>query len=93
MNWFSLSWDFFFQKILFHVIKKPYVVSYSKRHLELRNINDFQSVFEFVEFFFVDVLIVNFLLPFYIVFLFEEISFVIVYCEKYLFYLECDLVL
>ena len=53
--------------------KKPYVVSYSKKHLELRNKNDFQFVFELVEFFLAIVLIVNFLLSFYIVFLFEEI--------------------
>ena len=52
---------------------KPYVVSYSKRHLELRNINYFQFVFDLVEFVLVDVLIVHFLMPFYIVFLFEEI--------------------
>ena len=53
--------------------KKPYVVYYFKKHLELRSINDFQYVFKLVEFFIVIVWIVNFFLSFYIVFLFEEI--------------------
>ena len=52
------------------MVKKPYVVSYSKKHLKLRNINDFQSVFELVEFLLVIVFIVNFFLSFYIVFIF-----------------------
>ena len=55
------------------MVEKPYVVFYSKKHLELRNISNFQYVFELVEFCLVIVLIVNFLLSFYIVFIFEEI--------------------
>ena len=54
------------------MVEKPYVVSYFKKHLELGNISNFQFVFELVELCLVIVLIVNFLLSFYIVFLFEE---------------------
>ena len=55
------------------MVKILYVVSYSKKHLEWRNINDFQFVFGSAESFLVGVLISSFLLSFYIVFLFREI--------------------
>ena len=55
------------------MVKKPYNVSYSKKHLEWRNINDFQFVYVFAESFLVVVLISSFLISFYIVFLSEEI--------------------
>ena len=54
------------------MVKKLYVVSYSKKHLEWRNINYFQFVFVFAESFLV-VFISSFLLSFYIVLLSEEI--------------------
>ena len=53
------------------MVKKPYVVFYSKKHLELRNINDFKFVFVFAKSFLVIVLISSFLMSFYIVFLSE----------------------
>ena len=53
------------------MINKQFIVSYSKKHLEWRNINDFQFVF--AESFLVVVLISKFLMSFYIVYLSEEI--------------------
>ena len=44
------------------MVKKQYIASYSKKHLELRSIIDFLFVLEFAGFFFVFVFIVNFLL-------------------------------
>ena len=61
--------------------KKPYVVSYSKKHLELRNINYFLFAFKLVEFFLGFVLTLNFLIFSYIEFLFGEILFVVFYFE------------
>ena len=61
--------------------KKPYVVSYSKKHLELKNIMYFLFVFELVEFFLGFVLTINFLLFSYIEFLYGEILFVVFYYE------------
>ena len=55
------------------MVKKPYVVSYPKKHLEWRNINDLQFVFGSAESFLVGVLISSFLVSFYIVFLFGDI--------------------
>ena len=57
--------------------KKPYFVSYFKKHLGLKNINYFLFAFELAELFFGFVLTLNFLLFFYIEFLFGEILFVV----------------
>ena len=61
--------------------KKPYVISYSKRHLGLRTINYFLFAFELAEFFLGFVLTLNFLLFSYIEFLFGEILFIVFYFE------------
>ena len=70
------------------MVKKPYVVSYSKRHLELRNMNNFQYVFELVEFFLIDVSIVNFLLPFIFYFFLTKFNLLLFIVKKIYFILN-----
>ena len=80
MNWFSFGRNLFFIKKKIHMTKKPFV-SYSKKHLELRNIIYFLFAFEFAEFFLGLVLTLNFLIFSYIEFLFREIYLLFFYSK------------
>ena len=73
LNWSCFGRNLFFNKKTFHTINKPYVAFYSKKHLELRSIIDFLFFFQLVEFLFVFVLTVNFLMFSCIEFPFREI--------------------